>query len=842
MIDFLVPLAISNALVAGLIAVIAWAVHRTHRYPAVAHVLWVLVLVKLLSPPLFTIPAIPVPSAGPPDAAAVDAAAVPAAAPRATSDTAAARATIASLADPSAAEPHPLVEAAASASAPPPATTLGGDQSHPHIAPPPGPAPWALYLQRWGVGIWLVGSIIALVCSARRILRFHRALQGSAIAADGRIQAIADALAPVFELRSAPRVRLSSARIAPLLWWVGGRPSILLPADLVSTLSGDELRLIIAHELAHLKRRDHMVRWIEWLVGITFWWNPLTWWARRNLRASEEICCDALVVRTLSPQPRCYAASLLHVIEHLTSPLPALRTPAVVSAMNGSGGGTLERRFRMIMSNTPTHRPSRLMSHGLLVLMFACLPLGLAYGQNYKAVERKLGEAVAEGDLSLEQAMIMMKALKESAAKDAASSDGSNRSAFERAERDHRAAHAAGLISDQELELQLDALKRKQKAAEDEERAKAAAQNKSADDETRRRYEQVEAEMRKLVESGRMSEADMNARLEARSQAMKAEAAARMMAEQASAEAERAASQMLEARRAVDELKELGEAGQISQEEMDARIRAMRLRMSNARGDQRSAPAGGGGAQADLRRAVAERVREIDRLQREGELSPEDAKARKDALYERARRAAADQQSNEQGAANDINPAVVNALLGAGIPREHIRPALGAIERVIVEHHEEGSAFELNPDVRTHLQNRLQMNEAQIDLVVGIARRLGNQRVEAAGGISPQKFEEATREIRSMVQAGSLSREDAGVKMWELRRALDAGNRAILHGERARPASNPDRPAARARSAEAGNADEGDALRRRIGAAVERGDLTREEAARILRENGLIDG
>ena len=55
---------------------------------------------------------------------------------------------------------------------------------------------------------------------------------------------------------------------------------------------------IVAHELAHVRRRDYLVRWVEWLACVCFWWNPVVWWAQRNLRAMEEICCDDLVLST----------------------------------------------------------------------------------------------------------------------------------------------------------------------------------------------------------------------------------------------------------------------------------------------------------------------------------------------------------------------------------------------------------------------------------------------------------------------------------------------------------------------------------------------------------------
>ena len=50
---------------------------------------------------------------------------------------------------------------------------------------------------------------------------------------------------------------------------------------------------VLAHELAHLKRRDHWVRRLEAIVLGLYWWYPGAWWARRQLERAEEECCDA---------------------------------------------------------------------------------------------------------------------------------------------------------------------------------------------------------------------------------------------------------------------------------------------------------------------------------------------------------------------------------------------------------------------------------------------------------------------------------------------------------------------------------------------------------------------
>jgi DUF4097 and DUF4098 domain-containing protein YvlB len=108
------------------------------------------------------------------------------------------------------------------------------------------------------------------------------------------------------------------------------------------------------HELAHVRRGDHLVRWLDWAVVAWLWWNPLAWIARRGLRSTEELACDALVLRTRGTAPREYGRCLLSVAESLAG--SASRAP--VQACTMGDGGSLEQRIRFIMSGSLQRRPS----------------------------------------------------------------------------------------------------------------------------------------------------------------------------------------------------------------------------------------------------------------------------------------------------------------------------------------------------------------------------------------------------------------------------------------------------------------------------------------------------
>ena len=91
-------------------------------------------------------------------------------------------------------------------------------------------------------------------------------------------------LAGRLELRRAPAVWLVPGRLAPMLWSLAAARVCCVPAGLLGSLTSQQRATLLLHELAHLRRRDHWVRVLEILTTGLFWWHPVVWWARRELR------------------------------------------------------------------------------------------------------------------------------------------------------------------------------------------------------------------------------------------------------------------------------------------------------------------------------------------------------------------------------------------------------------------------------------------------------------------------------------------------------------------------------------------------------------------------------
>ncbi len=119
------------------------------------------------------------------------------------------------------------------------------------------------------------------------------------------------------------------------------RPRLLLPVSLMGKLNASQRDALLLHELLHVKRRDHLVRMLELMVGVAFWWLPMVGSIGKQLRACEEACCDAAVVARLPHARRDYARLLLDVLD-FAKPLPSQAVPHV-TAMSAAD---LEKRLR----------------------------------------------------------------------------------------------------------------------------------------------------------------------------------------------------------------------------------------------------------------------------------------------------------------------------------------------------------------------------------------------------------------------------------------------------------------------------------------------------------------
>lgn len=194
--------------------------------------------------------------------------------------------------------------------------------------------------------LWLGGAVLMGLFQATGALILRRRLRaGYPAPADVR-RAVAVA-ARRLGLRSVPPCRMVRGRVSPMIW-CGWRRRLILPGELWAELDEAGRHAVITHELAHLRRRDHWVRWLDLALGCIYWWHPLVWWVRSRVQSEAEICCDAWVTWVMPRERRAYAGALLAAHTFVSAELGAV--PAVGIGAGGRNAKTIARRLTMIMT------------------------------------------------------------------------------------------------------------------------------------------------------------------------------------------------------------------------------------------------------------------------------------------------------------------------------------------------------------------------------------------------------------------------------------------------------------------------------------------------------------
>jgi beta-lactamase regulating signal transducer with metallopeptidase domain len=316
---------VENTVAAAALGLVVAAVCRFNRSrPALCHFLWLLVLVRLVMPP---IPGLTLPTAALRDRAWQIAETTWARVAPGFLDGEGGRRSVSRRPLPPApgdrASAQPLSPADSTGANPADGGEWARSERDPGLiffAPADSNLGWTL-----PIGIWAIGALLVLGRESRRMIRVERLVRRSP-RAPRELMRFVRRVGSRLGVRT-PQVRLLSGLDSPFVWSLA-RPVLVWP---MSNGVAKETRCrqgLVAHELAHLRRRDHWTAWVETAALLIHWWNPLVWFVRRRLRFHAEVACDEWAVETYPAERRSYAEALIDAAERMSfrlpSPLPAL--------------------------------------------------------------------------------------------------------------------------------------------------------------------------------------------------------------------------------------------------------------------------------------------------------------------------------------------------------------------------------------------------------------------------------------------------------------------------------------------------------------------------------------
>ena len=253
--------------------------------------------------------------------------------------------------------------------------------------------------------LWLAGVSAFLAVLVQRI-RFVRGLAAASRPAGDELPGLLEQCRRQMAVRRAVRLQLSETVPGPAVCGLL-RPTVLLPTSLVEKLSPEGLRATLIHELAHIKRGDLWVNSVQTLLQVIYFYNPFVWFANSVIRKVCEEAVDETVLVALGGQAKDYSNTLIDIGEMVFWKADlGLRLIGVAESKKA-----LQWRIKHML-NRPIPKSAKLGAIGiamLIVIAAILLPMAkaqkLGEGSEPTATEnegkpaKSLHEAAVDGDI-----------------------------------------------------------------------------------------------------------------------------------------------------------------------------------------------------------------------------------------------------------------------------------------------------------------------------------------------------------------------------------------------------------------------------------------------------------
>jgi beta-lactamase regulating signal transducer with metallopeptidase domain len=164
------------------------------------------------------------------------------------------------------------------------------------------------------LGVWFSGAIlIAGIVIHRWWTVFNQIYQSQCIPDENLIASV-ESLRKKLGISRRFNVVVTSANYGPCVFGFF-KPTLILPEIVVTGTDQKTLHGILAHEIIHVRRGDTLLDLVQMFAQVLWWFHPMVWWANRQVNRLSEHCCDDETIAGLSCQPISYARGLLKVLE-----------------------------------------------------------------------------------------------------------------------------------------------------------------------------------------------------------------------------------------------------------------------------------------------------------------------------------------------------------------------------------------------------------------------------------------------------------------------------------------------------------------------------------------------
>lgn len=149
--------------------------------------------------------------------------------------------------------------------------------------------------------IWLIGMFLSLSSAVFQNFKFNKIIRRETVIEEYKIiNLFEECKAKMFATKYIPLIITEEVKV-PTLYGVIS-PKLLIPQNILKTLTLKDLRFIFLHELAHFKRKDILVYWVLTTFTALHWFNPLILYAFHKIKEDCELCCDSLVLNSVGQE------------------------------------------------------------------------------------------------------------------------------------------------------------------------------------------------------------------------------------------------------------------------------------------------------------------------------------------------------------------------------------------------------------------------------------------------------------------------------------------------------------------------------------------------------------
>jgi TonB family protein len=180
-----------------------------------------------------------------------------------------------------------------------------------------------------------------------------------------------DELAKQIKLKKTPTLLISlKAEVPMAIGWL--KPVVLLPASMVTGLDSAQLEMLILHELAHIRRHDYLVNFLQTLIELLFFFHPSVHWIGKQMRNEREYCSDDIAVQHCGD-----AIAYAHTLTDTASLCAKKHFHTIPTMAMAASGGDLKARVLRLVDHhcAPANTTSKWLAAMSLLLALTLLSI-----------------------------------------------------------------------------------------------------------------------------------------------------------------------------------------------------------------------------------------------------------------------------------------------------------------------------------------------------------------------------------------------------------------------------------------------------------------------------------